>query len=66
VAYDSVREQLKRAQQALVDRDEETRRLTEALEQLNKILESDLTQIKAALSHLARLFELPGNTQPFD
>jgi hypothetical protein len=57
MSYESVREQLIRAKAAARDGTQDFESLIEALEQLTQALESDLTQIKVALGHMAGLLE---------
>ncbi|HEX7082050.1 MAG TPA: hypothetical protein VF329_13650 [Gammaproteobacteria bacterium] len=59
MSYDEVRDSLGRCRKALEkgDQELELERLLDALEQLTGALESDLMQVKGALSHLARLLE---------
>lgn len=60
MSYDSVRERLRRSRDLLKEGDEETRALIDAVDQLAHALESDLAQIKGALSHVAHLLESRG------
>ena len=60
MSYDSVRDSLRRFRLLLDDGNEETRMLVEALDQLTSAVESDLAQIKGALSHVAHLLESRG------
>lgn len=57
MSYDSVRSRLDRCRQAAESDSDEIHDLVEALEHLTDAVESDLTQIKGALSHLAALIE---------
>ena len=59
MSYDEVREILSRSRKALEEgeSDLEIEPFLDALEQLTGAIESDLLQIKGALSHLARLLE---------
>lgn len=60
--YQSVRATLMRCRKRLQERgdDPELVELVDALEQLTGALESDMMQIKGALSHLANLLEQRG------
>jgi hypothetical protein len=60
MSYDSVRDRLRRSRQLLDEDDENTRPLTDALEQLAFAIEADLAQIKGAISHVAYLLERRG------
>jgi hypothetical protein len=56
MSYDAIRERLARCMEdQTVSANEKI--LIESLSQLTKALESDLTQIKVALAHVARLLE---------
>ena len=56
MSYDAIREQLaRRREQGDFTKNEEL--LFDAIHQLTTVLESDLTQIKVALGHVARLLE---------
>lgn len=57
MSYESVREQLTRAKTAAQNGSQDLESLVAALEQLAEALESDLTQIKVALGHVAGLLE---------
>jgi hypothetical protein len=57
MSYESVREQLIRAKAAARDGAQDFESLIEALEQLTRALEGDLTQIKVALGHVAGLLD---------
>ena len=57
MSYDAVYACLERCKQATTQDEVDFRSLIEALEQLVVVLESDLTQIKVALGHNARLLE---------
>lgn len=57
MSYDAVYACLERCKQATTHDEVDFRSLIEALEQLVVVLESDLTQIKVALGHNARLLE---------
>ena len=59
MSYETVREHIVRCRQAAQQGDPDNEHLLQALEQLTVALESDLTQVKAALSHLAWLLEDP-------
>jgi Arc/MetJ-type ribon-helix-helix transcriptional regulator len=61
MSYDSVRECLRRMRQQPEERDTATETLIEALDQLTAAIESDLAQIKGALSHVAHLLERGNN-----
>jgi hypothetical protein len=61
MSYDSVRDYLRRSREQLKERDKETQVLIDALDQLTAALESDLAQIKGALSHVAHLLEPRGD-----
>jgi hypothetical protein len=55
--YDAVFDCLERCRQAAAKNEVDQNSLIEALEQLVAVLEADLTQIKVALAHNARLLE---------
>jgi hypothetical protein len=57
MSYDAVRERLSRPGEQESSFSENEKLLHEALVQLTTVLESDLTQIKVALAHVARLLE---------
>lgn len=57
MSYESVREHLVRAKTAAREGAQDFESLIEALEQLSQALESDLTQIKVAIGHVAGLLE---------
>jgi hypothetical protein len=57
MSYDAVYACLERCKQATTHDEVDFSSLIEALEQLVAVLESDLTQIKVALGHNARLLE---------
>ena len=57
MSYEAVREHLARCRRAAERGVEDSEDLLQALEQLTSALEADLTQIKVALSHVARLLE---------
>ena len=61
MSYEAIRERLKlqREQQEAAFTDHE-KILLDALQNLTEVLESDLTQIKVALGHVARLLERRG------
>ncbi len=61
MSYDAVRAQLVRSRQHAEGSSEEFHSLVDAIEHLTDAVETDLTQIKGALSHLARLIEHEGN-----
>lgn len=56
MSYEAIRERLAQAAEYR-DLSESERLLFDALRQLTLVLESDLTQIKMALSHVASLLE---------
>lgn len=56
MSYEAIRERLAQAAEHR-DLSENERLLLDALRQLTLVLESDLTQIKVALSHVASLLE---------
>lgn len=58
MSYDSARELLRRCKKELQQGDKEAQNFVQALEQLTAAVESDMAQIKGALSHVARLLEL--------
>ena len=62
MSYDVVRSHLVRCRERTEDGNNEFSDLADALEHLTDAVESDLTQIKGALSHLARLLETDDNT----
>jgi hypothetical protein len=55
--YRAVRAHLRRCREAAAQGDCNTGGLADAMEQLAAALEADLTQIKGALSHIARQLE---------
>lgn len=57
MSYDAIRQRLGRCleQDSVLSANEKI--LIESLRQLTSVLESDLTQIKVALGHVARLLE---------
>lgn len=59
MSYEAIRERLNlcRDQQESTAFTENEKALLDALQQLTVVLESDLTQIKVALGHVARLLE---------
>lgn len=57
MSYESVREHLARCRRAAQRGGADNEDLIQALEQLTTALESDLTQIKGALGHVAFLLE---------
>lgn len=57
MSYDTVYACLERCKRATSEDRVDLRSLIEALEQLVVVLESDITQIKVALSHNAALIE---------
>lgn len=56
MSYDVVRSHLVRCRER-AESDKELHDLADAIEQLADAVESDLVQIKGALSHIARLLE---------
>lgn len=63
MSYDRIRKSLNRYRESArdeQDREAERQALIDALEALTCALEYDLTQVKAALSHLAMLLEERG------
>lgn len=59
MSYETVRTHLVRCRRHAQESGEEITSLLEALEQLTNAVEADLTQIKVALGHVARLVEKP-------
>lgn len=57
MSYDAIRQQLDRCMGNDRVLSANDRILIESLHQLTSLLESDLTQIKVALAHVARLLE---------
>jgi len=57
MSYDAIRERLARRREEQNTFSENEKLLLDALHQLTVVLESDLTQIKVALGHVARLLE---------
>jgi hypothetical protein len=57
MSYDVIRQRLARCLEEDNQFSENEKMLIEALHQLTIVLESDLTQIKVALGHVARLLE---------
>ena len=57
MSYEAIREQLARRRDEDNGLTENEKLLLDALHQLTIVLESDLTQIKVALGHVARLLE---------
>jgi hypothetical protein len=59
MSYEAIREQLNlhRERQEPSSFTENEKLLLDAIQQLTNVLESDLTQIKVALGHVARLLE---------
>ena len=57
MSYDVIRQRLAQYMEEDKRFSENEKILIEALQQLTIVLESDLTQIKVALSHVARLLE---------
>jgi hypothetical protein len=57
MSYDAIRERLARCIEEQNVLSANDRVLIESLHQLTIVLESDLTQIKVALGHVARLLE---------
>jgi hypothetical protein len=57
MSYDAIRERLARQREEQTGFTENEKLLLDALHQLTVVLESDLTQIKVALGHVARLLE---------
>jgi hypothetical protein len=59
MSYEAIRERLNRYREEQADDTftENEKLLLDALQQLTEVLESDLTQIKVALGHVARLLE---------
>ena len=57
MSYDAIRERLARSREEKDGFSENEKLLLDALHQLTTVLESDLTQIKVALGHVARLLE---------
>jgi flagellar motor switch protein FliM len=61
MSYDAIRERLARQREQQKDFSDNEKVLLDALHQLTVVLESDLTQIKVALGHVARLLEARRN-----
>ncbi len=61
MSYEVVRSHLVRCRERTEGGDNEFHDLADALENLTDAVESDLTQIKGALSHIARLLEPDDN-----
>jgi len=61
MSYDVIRQRLARYIEEDHQFSENEKMLIEALRQLTIVLESDLTQIKVALGHVARLLEAQGD-----
>jgi len=59
MSYQSVREHLARCKRAAQQGTPDHESLAEAFEHLVTALESDLTQLKVALGHVARLVDKP-------
>jgi hypothetical protein len=57
MSYDVIRQRLAQCMEEENQFSKNEKLLIEALHQLTVVLESDLTQIKVALSHVARLLE---------
>jgi ABC-type Zn uptake system ZnuABC Zn-binding protein ZnuA len=58
MSYEAIRERLNQCREEHKDDFSENEKLLlDSLEQLTNVLESDLTQIKVALGHVARLLE---------
>lgn len=57
MSYDVIRQQLARYVKEDNEFSKNEKLLVEALHELTIVLESDLTQIKVALAHVARLLE---------
>ncbi len=57
MSYDAARSHLARCRRQAEEESVEFQGLIEAIESLTDAVESDLVQIKGALSHLARLIE---------
>jgi len=55
MSYDAIRDRLARHRDQKDGFSENEKLLLDALHQLTTVLESDLTQIKVALAHVARL-----------
>lgn len=62
--YRAVRAQLRRCREAAAQGDCSASGLADAMEQLAAALEADLTQIKGALSHIARQLETSDGAGP--
>ena len=60
MSYDAIRERLAHYRDEEGGFSEHEKLILDALHQLTTVLESDLTQIKVALGHVARLLEPPG------
>lgn len=60
MSYDVVRAHLVRCRERAEGGGKEFHELADAIEHLASAVESDLTQIKGALSHIARLLETEG------
>ena len=57
MSYESVRERIHRCRAEASDGDPKDKEFLDALDELTVAIEADLTQIKAALSHVAMLLE---------
>jgi hypothetical protein len=57
MSYDAIRERLARGRDEENGFTENEKLLLDVLHELTTVLESDLTQIKVALAHVARLLE---------
>jgi len=57
MSYDAIRQRLARCMEDQSGLSTNDKILIESLHQLTAVLESDLTQIKVALGHVARLLE---------
>ena len=57
MSYESVRERIHRCRAEASAQDPKDKEFLDALDELTVAIEADLTQIKAALSHVAMLLE---------
>jgi hypothetical protein len=64
MSYDAIRERLARSIEERNVSSANDKLLIESVHQLTTLLESDLTQIKVALGHVARLLEPRAPTEP--
>jgi hypothetical protein len=57
MSYEAIRAEINRGEAQATSASERDKILLGAMRELTRVLESDLTQIKAALGHMARLLE---------